>query len=194
LSFLSTLPEIDSDRIGIIAFGGNSAIATGIEELAAAVNPDGRRFALHIGFYENCNVRPASANMTAAPIRLFHGEDDNLNAADACVQYVNQLVAESMVDASIKTYPGAMHNFDADGVEGAVNLVSSAGCASERRLELDRNERLNWDSGELFGDGDAYGAYIDGCKTEGGDAGGNPAARDDAIAEVESFLTVQFGL
>lgn len=190
---LASVSEVDSSRLGIIASGGASGYATAIDELSNAVNPGGTRFVVHVGFYQNCGTRVASNNISSAPIRLFHGELDDWNSADSCMQFVNQMAAIAGVDVAITVYPGAMHNFDSSIIEGAVpSATSSVNCFAERTL--DTNVRRNFDTGMVFANSTDYQNYLSSCRTTGANAGADSTALNDAISQVETLLTTAFSL
>ncbi len=103
--YLRTLPNIDGAHIGVIGFshGGSSA-------LAAAQDAD-KPFAAAIAFYPGCI--PAHAPLKTDTLILI-GEADDWTPAVRCARW-NALTDTGGHMLRLKTYPGALHGFDAPG-------------------------------------------------------------------------------
>ena len=191
LAVLGQLPEVDSNRIGIMEFGSGGGITTSFHEIKAAVNTGSADFAVHIVFYANCNVRQMSANISSAPILMLHGEADDWNSASACVDFAAQL-DDAGADVSVVTFPGAGHGFDGGGAPTYLPTTrTNVDCAGEFRL--DTGILRNFETDATYASRDEYRAYLDSCRGQGATVGGDPAARESAREEVDRLLTEVFG-
>jgi dienelactone hydrolase len=114
LQLLSTHPNIDKNKIGIMGFskGGEVAFRAAIEPFRSAVIKSELRFALHIPTYPGCNQVYWSDNVTKAPILNLLGAADDYTTAEPC-----KLLAKRYANAGspIRTieYANAHHGFDA---------------------------------------------------------------------------------
>jgi len=198
LVVLSQLPEIDPDRVGIIGYsvGGLVVVNTFFKESQNVIAPATNQFKAYIGYYPQCNIRQWSPNISQAPMLILHGEADEWDAYTACIDLVNSLNGVN-ANASIITYPGAHHVFDSGG---SLTYIADAriphDCAGETRI--DTFEKRRFDTGQIFANNTEYQAYLDTCRTMGGNVGGDDAAAIaatlDAANEVELLLTDVFGL
>jgi dienelactone hydrolase len=115
LELLARHPRIDPDRIALMGFshGSQAALYSSMKRFANRYGPaDGRKFAAHIAFYPGCHVEYLEGrDLTNRPIRIFHGEADDVLSIASCREYVARL-REAGNDVALSGYPGAHHSFD----------------------------------------------------------------------------------
>ena len=114
LELLSTHPKIDSSRIAMMGFsvGGIATLYSTHKRFQNMWAPSELEFAAYISFYPSCNHTFFEENVvTDRPIRIFHGELDELGWVVPCQEYVNQLQSVG-ADIDITIYPDAHHAFD----------------------------------------------------------------------------------
>ena len=93
LDVLSSHPNIDAGRIGVMGYsmGGASALVTAYEEIAGIAGPTSNRFALHVPFYAPCFVSHSDNATTGAPIVAIWGDRDESTHQDACTALADEL-------------------------------------------------------------------------------------------------------
>ena len=114
LELLSTHPKIDSSRIAIMGFsvGGIATLYSTHKRFQNMWAPSELEFAAYVSFYPSCNHTFFEENVvTDRPIRIFHGELDELGWVVPCKEYVSQLQGVGS-DIDITIYPDAHHAFD----------------------------------------------------------------------------------
>jgi len=200
LELLSTHPNIDANRIGIMggSRGGRVAALTAHEEIRQGIITNGLRFAAHIPFYPNCNDRIWSPNMTGAPLLFLLGALDDYNPAGPCT-LLTPILASYGFDITTIVYPDAHHAFDGrrlrappSAPEVLPDAVTARNCADERRLDTNVNGR--WDTGEVFATTAQLTDYLDSCLTRGATIGASAAAEAQAVNDVSIFLARVFHL
>ena len=102
LEFLSTLPYVRKDRIGLM--GGSHGGAT---TLATLLRP-GSGFAAAVALYPRCSVAPRLK--PDVPLLILVGELDDWTPAKECVPLAGGNIR-------LKIYPGAHHAFDSSRPE-----------------------------------------------------------------------------
>ena len=121
LKFLSSLPAIDTERIGITGFsaGGIVSMLTASKPLADRYGPAGLRFKGHAALYPACwtynsKERPEFVfkELTGAPVFIQGGDLDNYDAPDSCQKLLDSLPEASRSLMRLKMYAGATHGFD----------------------------------------------------------------------------------
>ena len=107
--YLGAQPYVRPDRIGVIGFShGGWAVLTAV--LGGAARPaSAPPFAAAVAFYPACNP-PATPLETDTLILI--GEADDWTPAERCVRW-RDLVQTNGHMLRLKTYPGALHAFDA---------------------------------------------------------------------------------
>lgn len=146
-------PYIDGSRIAImgLSFGGRTALWSSLTRFEQRY--DGESFAAHIAFYPStCFIELENDHLVSgAPIRIFHGTEDDWTPIEQCRSYVERLGRQA-VDVGIYEYPGALHAFDdatSGVVSGHLDARSPRGCSfieSEGRI-------LDPDTGNVAGVG-----------------------------------------
>ena len=112
--FLQELPNVRTDRIGIIGFcvGGRIAYsaAANVEPLAAAVNFYGGR--CFVAFGEGPTPFDQTANIRVPLLGLFGGDDQNPSPDD--VQQMRRELEKHGKTYEFHSYPGAGHGFNCE--------------------------------------------------------------------------------
>ncbi|MBS7698823.1 MULTISPECIES: dienelactone hydrolase family protein [unclassified Chelatococcus] len=179
LKLLSSHPGIARDRIGIVGYskGGQIALYTTLEPFRRAVIDDDLRFALHIAFYSSCSIPYKSEEVSAAPVFLLLGGDDDYTPAAHCGRYVDFLRSKG-APVEMFVFTGAHHGFD---LPTPVRYLPRAQTARDCGLDiaLDPVVARRWDTGLVVPPSD-IGAYLRSCMQRGASYGGNPSARAEA--------------
>ncbi len=122
LAYLSALPFIDGDRIGVMGFswGGVVSMLSATTAYAETYGVNGQRFAAHLPFYPVCwvyNTVPGYEfkDLTGAPVQILAGELDDYDAPDTCPQLLASLAEEDRRHVSVTVYPGATHGWNVQG-------------------------------------------------------------------------------
>jgi dienelactone hydrolase len=189
LALLATHPRIDPARIAVMGFssGGRTALLAAQSRFAGAFGTPGLRFAAYIALYPDCNLQLIGDTVSEpGPQRIFIGEADVLTSAEACVKLVERM-RRAGVDATVTTYPGAHHAFDATP---AMPMTRIPGVPTSARCNLTETVPgtfVNVDTGKELDEGDA-------CITKGLVAGYDSAADAATRAAVRALLIERFGL
>lgn len=179
--------RIDGSRIVLMGFsrGGNSALYSAMTRFREAFGPKQAEIIGHLPFYPACNFAlEGQLEVTDAPIRLFHGSEDDWTPIAPCLSYVGRLT-DAGADAALTEYAGARHGFDNPGNPALYrdrNNQTSRNCL--RREE--NGQLVNAATGEPF-------TYQDACVEYGPSSQYNDAAASAARAAVIAFLTEVFG-
>jgi dienelactone hydrolase len=113
LSYLSSRPEINPDRIALIGFsyGGMATTYAAHAQVAEAYAPDGSRFAAHVAYYAPCIARFADTRATGAPILFVSGGRDAIVNPGRCAEVDGDLQAGGALVRRI-AYRDAVHQWD----------------------------------------------------------------------------------
>ena len=114
LGILATHPRVDPSRIILMGFsrGAQSALYASVRRFQRLWNTAGIEFAGYVPFFPDCSTTyQADLDVTAAPIRLFHGTPDDMNPVAPCKSYVERLLGAGR-DIQLTEYPNAQHGFD----------------------------------------------------------------------------------
>lgn len=126
LGFLSTIDDIDPDRIGVLGFSWGGVITmASAEQLYADQFGQGLKFAAHAAHYPICYIYNANLlgppaqlgtqwlNLTGAPVLIQIGtEDDYDNGADNCIALVDDLSPSDRDLVEVVPRDGARHAWD----------------------------------------------------------------------------------
>jgi dienelactone hydrolase len=186
---LAAHPRIDPARIAVIGFsrGGQSALYSSLRRFQQAWAPR-VTFAAHIPLYASCNpTLIGDTDVSAVPIRQFHGAADDYVPAAPCRAYFERLRAAGR-DAQLTEYPDAHHAYD--NPLGAKTPTVSKGSQSVRACKL-KEEPLgtivNAETGQPF-------TYKDPCIQTDPHLGANEAAAQATRAAVKELLRTTFKL
>jgi dienelactone hydrolase len=118
LKYLSTLEQIDKDRIGVLGFswGGVMSMLSATQEINQWLGED-IQIAAHAAHYPLCwgyNTVPGYDfyNLTGAPILIQEGTEDAYDTPTSCQTLIDSLPEESQSLITLKMYEGATHAWD----------------------------------------------------------------------------------
>jgi dienelactone hydrolase len=186
---LANHPRIDPERIAIMGFslGGVSALYSSQKRLQKLWNPRAV-FAAHIPLYPGCTVTLIDdTDVSARPIRQFHGAADDYTPVAQCRAYFDRLRAAGR-DAVLTEYPGAYHSFD--NPFGNKTPTISKGVQSFRACKLKEEPLgtlINAESGERF-------TWKDPCMQTDAHTGYNEAAAKATRIAVKDLVRTVFRL
>jgi dienelactone hydrolase len=110
-AYLRTRPDVRPDRIGVIGFSHGGWTVLKAILAGQARPPQVPPFAAAVAFYPACDP-PGSPLET--DVLILIGEADEWTPAGRCIQWRNLVQANGHM-VHLKTYPGALHAFDAPG-------------------------------------------------------------------------------
>lgn len=183
---LAAHANIDGDRVALMGFsrGGNAALYSAMTRFQQAFGPSKARIVAHLPFYPACNFELVDElKVTAAPIREFHGADDDWTLAKHCRSYIERL-AQSGSDAKMTEYKGALHAFDSPRNPARYADPDNQTSRNCWRREED-GKLLNAATGLPF-------SYADACVEFGPSSQYNDAAAMAAQTAVKSILDKVF--
>ncbi len=120
--YLTTRPEFDALRIGILGFswGGALSMLTATRSVSRRYLRNGERFAAHAPLYPVCWLYNRVEgyefrDLTGAPILLQCGAADDYDAPDAAKILLDGLDSSDRASLQVIVHPGATHAFDQVG-------------------------------------------------------------------------------
>jgi dienelactone hydrolase len=182
-------PGIDPARIAVIGFsrGGQSALYSSLRRFQQAWAPR-VIFAAHIPLYASCNpTLIGDTDVSAVPIRLFHGAADDYVPVAPCRAYVERLRAAGR-DVQLTEFADAHHAYD--NPLGPKTPTVSKGSQSVRACKLKEEPRgviINAESGQPF-------TYKDPCVQTDPHLGYNEVAAQATRVAVKELLRTVFKL
>ena len=190
LDILAKHPRVDAARIVMMGFsrGGQATLFASVKRFNELWNKSGVEFAAHVPFYPDCmTTYRGDTQLTAHPVRIFHGAPDDYNPLAPCTAYVERLVAAGN-DVKITAYPNAPHGFD--------NPLGAAKPTPSRNSQTVRNCRIREDApGELVNESTKQPfRYSDACVERDPHTGHDPEATGAARKAVAEFLKATFKL
>ncbi|WP_244436195.1 dienelactone hydrolase family protein [Sinorhizobium fredii] len=184
---LADHPRIDASRVALMGFsrGGNAALYSAMTRFQKTFGPSKARIVAHLPFYPACNFQLVDELKVAdAPIREFHGTDDDWTLAATCRAYIDRLAAAGN-DATMTEYKGALHAFDSP--RNPARFTDSDNQTSRNCMRREEDGKLlNAATGRPF-------SYSDACVEFGPSSQYNDAAVTAAQAAVKAFLEEVFG-
>ncbi len=129
LMYLAQLPQIDSERIGIMGFshGGLLSLLSSSKKLNNDYTGGKFKFAAHLPLYPVCwahlvaaegknAVYPKNvyAELTGAPVHILAGAKDDYDAPDTCQKFIDALPEAARPQVALTMYPDATHGWDTD--------------------------------------------------------------------------------
>jgi dienelactone hydrolase len=194
LQLVSTHPKIDGTRVAVMGFsrGGEVAVNAIFDRFrAGAVGNAPDRFAAYVAFYPYCNFRHVGKALAAGPMLMLLGGADEMTEPGPC-EHQAAWLRDRGIAIRVITYPNAHHGFDRMQpvtLDRAYRGIQK--CEAEYDLDTFAIRRL--DTGAPLATREANEAWVRECRRQGGRFGGDPKAREAAIAEVRSFLSGVFG-
>jgi dienelactone hydrolase len=110
---LANHPRIDPARIALMGFslGGGSALYSSLKRFQQMWDPRAN-FAAYIALFPPCHIKfIGDTDVSASPIREFHGAADDYVPVAPCRAYFDRLRAAGH-DALLTEYPEVYHGFD----------------------------------------------------------------------------------
>jgi dienelactone hydrolase len=189
LEILATHPQIDATRVALMGFsrGGETSVNAVFEPFrTGALGVPQVKFAAYIPLYPYCNFRHSSKTLLAAPMLMLLGGADEETEPLPC-QHLAEELKERGVPVRVIVYPGAHHGFDRlRGVSFDKSYVGIRKC--EAVYDLDSRVIRRLDTGALLDTRQKNEEWVRECRKTGARFGGDPKAREAAIAEVRRFL------
>lgn len=187
LELLAKHPRIDPNRIAIMGFskGAIPSLYSSMARFQKLYAPAGLKFAGHIALYAPCNTGYVEDLVTTgAPIRLFHGLDDNYTLAEHCREYADKL-KQTGADVAFFGYPGAHHGYDASSLPFPIQLPEAVTARKCRFTERPQGSLVNEDTGKTP-------TWSDSCIERGTTIAHSAAALEETRKEVAAFLRTLF--
>lgn len=184
LAILSRHPRIDPSRIGLMGFsrGGQAALYASLKRFQRMHAPADAAFALFMAFYPECVTRyREDDDVVDAPIRVFHGTDDDYNPIAPCRDYVERL-RRAGKDARLVEFPGAHHVFDAASLKSPVKLPNAQTLRRCRIEEEAEGRLIDTQTKQPF-------TYSAPCVERGPTLAYDPGAHAHAVLEVTRLVT-----
>ena len=184
---LAAHPKVDGSRIVLMGFsrGGNAALYGAMTRFQKAFGPEQARIVAYVAFYPACNFELiGELEVSNAPIREFHGTDDDWTSPVPCRDYIARLKAVG-ANADMTEYPGALHAFDS--MVNRTRVTDPHAQTSRNCFRREEGGRIiNRDTGKPF-------TYDDTCVEYGPSWQYNEVATMEAQAGVRSMLESLFG-
>ena len=189
LALLSKHPAIDPARIALMGFskGGAVALSASLTRFQRMHAQPGTEFAAYIPFYAPCFISYMDdTQVSARPIRLFHGSADDWVPVAPCREYVERLRALGK-DIQLTEYPNARHAFDDPSLPAVYEFPNAQNPTRCRLEERPGGEVINAETRVPF-------KFDDPCMTRGASIGYDAQAHAAATQAVKEFLTSLWNL
>jgi dienelactone hydrolase len=183
LERLEQHPLIDPRRIVLMGFsrGGQAALYAALARFQRLHQRGHARYAAHLAFYPNCCTRYLDdEDLAPVPIRIHHGEADDLNPIAPCRDYATRLRAAG-ADVQLHAYPGAHHVFDGEQFAKAHHAPQALSMRDCRVAEVAPGQLMTCATGRPFD-------WNDASITRGATAAYHAEAAQAAIAAVAALL------
>lgn len=184
---LESHPYVDGSRIAVIGFslGGRTALWSAMTRFQDSYG--GSELVAHVALYPStCFIQlEGETDLGDAPIRIFHGTEDDWTPIDQCQDFVGRLAAAG-VDAALNAYPGAHHSFDDETLPPAGTARIDAPSPRNCQFEEINGQIIDPDTGGVAGVGSP-------CVELGVQYGFNPAAQQAAKEDLSQLLAEVFG-
>jgi len=185
LEILQKHRSIDPEKVMLMGFsrGGQAALYASLKRFQEMHGPaSGHEFAAYVAFYPSCNTGYLrDDDISARPVRIFHGNADNYAPVAPCREYVERLEAKGK-DIKLTEYPGAYHVFDGKAFVPPRKLAQAQTTRNCRMQEAAHGEILNLATNKPF-------TYQDSCVEHGPTVAYNQEASEKARAAVKDLMT-----
>jgi dienelactone hydrolase len=189
LDHLAEHRNIDPNRIALMGFskGGFATIYAAMTRFQKVYGPTKAKFAAYIPFYPACATKYLEDEITVdAPIRIFHGIDDNYVPIEPTRKYVARLRAAGR-NVELTEFPGANHVFDNPLYMPFVEVVNPLVAGFCEREEQAPGEIINLATGKPF-------TWSDPCVRHKATVGYDAAATAQTTDLLKQFLAATFRL
>jgi dienelactone hydrolase len=161
--------------------GGFVALYASLTRFQRMHAPPGLEFAAYVPFYPICiRTYIDDGQVSARPIRIFHGGADDWLPVAACRQYVDRL-RQAGKDIQLTEYAGAQHGFDNPTSPPTLRLPNVQAGPDCRLEERAGGQMVFRDTGQPFAAGHP-------CVRRGATIGYDPEAHRLALDAVKAFL------
>jgi dienelactone hydrolase len=187
LDHLAQHRNIDPNRIALMGFskGGFATIYASLTRFQKMYGPKLAKFAAYIPFYPACGTKYLEDESTDdAPIRIFHGIDDDYVPFEPCRKYVARLRAAGR-NVELTGFPGANHVFDNPLYMPFVDVLNPLVAGFCEREERTPGEIVNVETGKPF-------TWNDPCVRHKATVGYDAAATAQATEMLQKFLATIF--
>jgi dienelactone hydrolase len=192
LELLATHPRLDPARIALMGFsqGGGVVLLARQTRFQQLWTSGERQFVAFLAFYPaGCNARLLHEDqVSAGPLRIFHGTADDQTIIEPCRAYVERLRTFGQ-DVALIEYPGARHAFDIRTLPPAraqQDVISGRNCVYVER-ERGAFEIMYRDTGQPAPSSEA-------CLSRGITVSYQPRARQQAVQDVKALLSATFAM
>ena len=174
LEYLSSRPEIDPERIGVMGFswGGMLSIVAATDRFTTEFTQGKRRFKAHLALYPVCWIhlsvlegtamasphkfmkleRDTYSKFTGAPVLILAAEKDDYDDPDSCARFVAE-ANKSEGGAFVQvTYAGIYHGWDAPRDAQSTSPLANKGRGGTWRgyANAEAGERSRRDAVQYF--------------------------------------------
>jgi dienelactone hydrolase len=152
LEILEKHPRIDPSRIAVMGFsrGGQAALYSSVKRFQRLHGPlSGREFAAYVALYPTCLLYREDEDISAKPIRIFHGGADDYVPVGWCRAYAQRLKAKGF-DIQHTEFPGAYHVFDWQALRNPTRIEKGQTSRHCELKEGDDGRIMNVKSGQPF--------------------------------------------
>ncbi len=166
LNFLSTHPDIDKNRIGIMGYssGGFASLLTHDKKVLKQMVEGDLKFAAHLNVFAGSILLFKENQPTNSPMLFLIGEKDNACPIEKVLANVERL-KNAGGDIETIVYPKAHHVFDGSSAVRSLTMENDGGCQFQI---LNNGNLLDSASGEEFPERELYldgNKHINPCKT-----------------------------
>ncbi len=109
-AWLSTLPQVDSARIGVIGWSGAGTVPEIVDSIGRARGTE--PFKAAVAFYPFCS----SFMRRDTPLLILIGGKDDWVSARQCETRSDGTLKDAAIELTLKIYPDAYHLFDFEGL------------------------------------------------------------------------------
>jgi len=196
LRLLAADPRIDEDHVALLGFskGGVAAFYAAMAGVAEKAAPGGPRFAGHVAFYPWCGLVLRQPLTTGAPILVLAGDADDVAPPALCRARIDEVrQANPGTRADMVVYPGARHAFDHPMLSWFGKLPAGGQMPRECLIVETAGGGFREQKSGIAVTSATIGEALAACAVEGGTAGGDAEAAEDAFRRLLAFLAQSIG-